>query len=54
MLINQKLNDAKYELLSILSHELNSPMNGIVGFIELLEDTESKDEQRMFLYELKT
>ncbi|MFC4100806.1 PAS domain S-box protein [Paenibacillus xanthanilyticus] len=40
---------AKSEFLAIISHELRTPMNGIVGIMDLLTDTELDDEQRAYL-----
>ncbi|MBM4175837.1 MAG: PAS domain S-box protein [Ignavibacteria bacterium] len=52
----KKLNEDKNRLLSIVSHDLKSPFNTMLGFIELLsndielEETEKSDYLR-FLYE---
>lgn len=40
---------AKSEFLAIISHELRTPMNGIVGIMDLLTDTELDEEQRNYL-----
>lgn len=43
----KEANDAKTKLLSILSHDLNSPLNSIQGFLELLIDMDfNEDEER--------
>src|SRR5690606_36275307 len=43
----KEANDAKTKLLSILSHDLNSPLNSIQGFLELLIDLDfNEDEER--------
>ncbi|MGB0413662.1 MAG: response regulator [Coraliomargarita sp.] len=47
--IRQDVNAAKTNFLEIVSHELNTPMNGILGFIDLLEDTDLDEEQQEFL-----
>lgn len=47
--IRNDVNAAKTNFLEIVSHELNTPMNGILGFIDLLEDTELDEEQKEFL-----
>ncbi|PXA04771.1 hypothetical protein DDZ13_06275 [Coraliomargarita sinensis] len=49
VLIRKDVNAAKTNFLEIVSHELNTPMNGIVGFIELLQDTKLDDEQTEYL-----
>ncbi len=43
--IRQDVNAAKNNFLEIVSHELNTPMNGILGFLELLSDTSLTEEQ---------
>jgi len=47
--IRKDLNAAKTNFLEIVSHELNTPMNGIIGFIELLQDTPLDNDQREFV-----
>jgi len=47
--IRNDVNAAKNSFLEIVSHELNTPMNGILGFIELLQDTTLDDEQTEFV-----
>lgn len=47
--IRNDVNAAKTNFLEIVSHELNTPMNGILGFIELLEGTRLDEEQLDFL-----
>lgn len=44
--VRKDVNAAKTNFLEIVSHELNTPMNGIIGFIELLQDTELDDDQK--------
>jgi len=43
--IREDVNAAKNNFLEIVSHELNTPMNGILGFLELLEGTSLDGEQ---------
>jgi signal transduction histidine kinase len=43
--IRDDVNAAKNNFLEIVSHELNTPMNGILGFLELLESTTLDEEQ---------
>jgi len=47
--IRKDVNAAKTNFLEIVSHELNTPMNGILGFIELLQDTDLNEEQAEFV-----
>ena len=42
----QKSDRAKTDFLATMSHELFTPMNGIIGMNESLEETELDDEQR--------
>lgn len=49
VLIRKDVNAAKTNFLEIVSHELNTPMNGIVGFIELLQDTNLDEEQTKYV-----
>lgn len=44
---------AKNDFLAILSHELNTPMNGIIGLQELLAQTELTREQQEMLEDIE-
>jgi len=47
-------NEAKTSFLATISHELRTPMNGILGMTELVLDTELSDEQRESLNIVRT
>lgn len=40
---------AKDKLLAVMSHEMRTPLNGMLGTLELLEDTGLNDRQRKYL-----
>lgn len=49
-------NDAKDKIFSIISHDLRSPFNSILGFLNLLSeeyDVISEDEKKSFILDLK-
>ena len=41
--------NAKSEFLGIMSHELRNPLNGVLGFAEILSDTSLDDEQKDYV-----
>jgi signal transduction histidine kinase len=47
--IREDVNAAKNNFLGIVSHELNTPMNGILGFLELLDGTSLNPEQEEYV-----
>lgn len=49
----EDISRAKNEFLAILSHELNTPMNGIVGLQELLSQTDLTPEQTEMLKDIE-
>ncbi len=40
------LNDEKNNLISIVAHDLQNPLSGIIGAVDLMEDKELKEDQR--------
>ena len=47
-------NRAKDEFLAVMSHEIRSPMNSIIGFTDLMLDTEIDETQRDYLEIVKS
>lgn len=45
----EEANEAKSRFLSIMSHEMRTPLNGIKGFLQLLGKTKLNDEQAEIL-----
>ena len=49
-----KANQAKSEFLANMSHEIRTPLNGLLGIIDLLEDTNLSKKQLQYLQIIKT
>ncbi len=49
----QLANDMKTQFLLNMNHEIKTPMNGIMGFLYLLRETELKDEQIEYVKEIE-
>jgi signal transduction histidine kinase/CheY-like chemotaxis protein len=50
----EKAKDAKAEFLSNMSHEMRSPLNGIIGMTELLQKSRLDGEQFQYVKNVKT
>ena len=49
-----RANGAKSAFLADMSHEVRTPMNGVIGLAQLLEFTSPTDEQRQYVDGIKT
>lgn len=46
-------NEAKSSFVAMISHELRTPINGIIGTTNLISDTNLDDEQRLYVNTIK-
>lgn len=49
----QLANNMKNQFLTNMNHEINTPMNGILGFVYLLKETDIDEEQKEFIDEIE-
>lgn len=49
----QLANNIKSQFLANMNHEINTPMNGILGFLYLLKETNLDDEQKEYIEEIE-
>ena len=49
----REANEAKSRYLAHMNHEMRTPLNGFLGFLQLLESTQMDEEQHDFLYNMK-
>lgn len=47
--ISDAANKAKSEFLAVMTHELRTPMNGVLGMLQLMQSTELTNEQEEYL-----
>ena len=47
--IEQKANAAKSEFLSVMSHQIRTPLNAIIGFSEILKDSSLNQQQKEYI-----
>lgn len=46
-------NEAKSSFVAVISHELRTPINGIIGTTNLIADTQLNDEQKLYVNTIK-
>ncbi|MGC1481056.1 MAG: ATP-binding protein [Chthoniobacterales bacterium] len=50
----EKADAAKTEFLAMMSHDIRTPMNAVLGFAELLSSTDLTDDQREYLASIRS
>jgi len=46
---SEQANKAKSEFLAVMTHELRTPMNGVLGMLQLMQSTELSKEQKEYV-----
>lgn len=46
-------NEAKSSYLAHMNHEMRTPLNGFIGFLQLMESTPMNQEQQEYMYHMK-
>ena len=49
----ERANEAKNRYLSHMNHEMRTPLNGFMGFLELMEETRLDEQQQEFMHLMK-
>ncbi|MCH8534651.1 MAG: PAS domain S-box protein, partial [Flavobacteriaceae bacterium] len=50
----KRANRAKTEFLANMSHEMKTPLNGIIGFSDLITNSNLNETQRMYMHTIKS
>ena len=50
----KRANQAKTEFLANMSHEMKTPLNGIIGFSDLITNSNLSETQRMYMHTIKS
>ncbi|SFI30075.1 Signal transduction histidine kinase [Tindallia magadiensis] len=50
----EQASQVKSQFLANMSHEIRTPMNGIIGFLTLLEETDTSQQQQEYIDDIKT
>lgn len=50
--LNQRANDAKSEFISTVSHEIRTPLHGLMGMLDLLNNSDTEQQREVILERL--